>query len=276
MSIRCSLGFDDEERRVLASPYIHWRKILNDISRRSVMRAINGLFFVLGMAFAGVVNAAQGPAVEYSADSYMETAEGVMQGPAYFAPGKERREFTKDGTTMVNITRHDKKVIWSLMPNDKMYMEMKPSEKNSAGDLSLYHFDRTEVGHEVVNGVQTTKNKLIMTGPNGEKMGGFMWVSSEGIVVKMDVIAMDKNSKARIKTELTNIKIGHQDPALFEIPAGYNKMDMGGFAQMMLNGGNKEDDEDSGNDNPDHAKKPEPKEEKKKGFSWRDAIDLIK
>ena len=230
-------------------------------------------------AFSGMVYAAQVPDVEYSADAYMETAEGVMEGPIYVGHGMERREFSTNGVKMINITRHDKKVIWSLMPDNNMYMEMQPSDKNNVGDLSGYHFDRTEVGHEVVNGINTTKNKVIMTGPDGAKMGGFMWVSDQGIVVKMDAIAVDKKSKARFKTELKNIKIGNQDPSLFEIPAGYNRMDMGGIGKLMFNGNeddNGDDEEDGGNNAPKHAAKPEPKEEKKKGFSWRDAIDLIK
>ena len=33
--------------------------------------------------------------------------------------------------------------------------------------------------------------------------------------------------------ELTNIKEGEPDASLFEIPAGYHKMDMGGMMQGM-------------------------------------------
>ena len=238
------------------------------------MQTMKWLLVVVGMVVAGFVNAVEGPNVEYSADSYMETAAGVMQGPAYFAPGKERREYLMDSVHMVNITRRDKKVIWSLMPEDKMYMEMNPSDDNNAGDLSGYQIETTRVGQETVNGVRTTKNKLIMTAPNGDKMGGFMWISNEGIVVKMDAIAVDKNSKARIKSELKNIKIGHVDPSLFEIPDDYTKMDMmGGISKAML-GGDDDDSDDGDVGKPDDSK-PEAKE-KKKGFSWKDAIDILK
>ena len=60
-------------------------------------------------------------------------------------------------------------------------------------------------------------------------MGGFMWMSKENIMVKMDAVSIEKGEKNRFKTELTNIKIGKQDPALFEIPPGFEKMDMPGM-----------------------------------------------
>jgi len=63
-----------------------------------------------GTAFSGTT-----PNVEYSADSVMETADGVMKGRVYVAPGKERREYDQDGEPMVMIVRNDKKVTWMLM-----------------------------------------------------------------------------------------------------------------------------------------------------------------
>jgi hypothetical protein len=196
------------------------------------------------LLFSGIAVAWQQPEVEYSADSYMETADAVIHGPLYVTRGKERREYLQDGERMVMIIRHDKKVMWMLMPDDKMYMEMKTTEesKKSTDDLSNYKIEQTTVGPEVVNGVNTTKSKIIMAGRKGEKLGGFWWQTKEGIIAKMDVIAVDKGSKNRIKSELKNLKVGNQDPRLFEIPSGYSKMSMGDFGKMI--GGDDEDGEE--------------------------------
>ena len=222
---------------------------------------------VAGLALAGPTLAMQPANVEYSADSFMETADNTMNGTVYVAPGKERREYVQDGEKSVMIMRHDKKIMWMLQPEDKTYMEMKLGQgKPRKDDLSAYKIDHTTVGPDTVNGVKTTKSKLIMIGPKGDKLGGFMWATKEGIVVKMDAIAVDKNSKERFKSELKNLKVGKQDPSLFEIPAGYEKMDMsmGGIGKMMMGGSGKED-----------AKQPQEKNEKK-GFGWKDAVDLLK
>ena len=103
--------------------------------------------------------------------------------------------------------------------------------------------------------------------PNGAKMGGFWWMTKDNIMMKMDVISIEKGKKDRMKMELDNLKIGKQDASLFEVPSNYSKMDMsmGGMGKMMMGGGDKDDDA-----------KPAPKEKKKSGFGLKDAVDLLK
>ena len=227
---------------------------------------------VAAMVIAGAAQAAKPtqPQVEYSADSTMETAEVSMKGHVNYAPTRERREMVTDGgDKMIMITRHDKKVAWTLMPSEKMYMEMSLDQASAQAkdDTSKYKIEQTVVGPESLNGVNTTKSKIIMTGPKGEKMGGFMWVSKDNIVVKMDAIAIDKKDKYRFKTELTDLKVGKQDPKLFEVPADYEKMGMPSIGALM--GG---DDKEK----TDGDKKSAGKAEEKKGFGLMDAIKLLK
>jgi len=197
------------------------------------MKITRMLLMSAAMVIAGAVQAASSspPQVEYSADSVLETAEVSMKGHVNYTPTRERREMVmgSGGDKMIMITRHDKKVAWTLMPSEKMYMESSIAQAKSKEDLSSYKIEQTVIGPETVNGVSTTKSKIIMTGPKGEKMGGFMWTTKENIVVKMDAIAIDKKQKHRFKTELTNLKIGKQDPKLFEVPAGYQKMSIPGM-----------------------------------------------
>jgi hypothetical protein len=191
------------------------------------------LLMAAAMAVAGAVQAASPspPQVEYSADSLIETAEVSMKGHVNYTPTRERREMImgSGGDKMITIMRQDKKVSWTLMPSEKMYMEASIAQAKTSADPSSYKVEQTVIGPETVNGVSTTKSKIIMTGPKGEKMGGFMWTTKENIVVKMDAIAIDKKQKHRYKTELTNLKVGKQDPKLFEVPAGYQKMSIPGM-----------------------------------------------
>ena len=197
------------------------------------MKITRMLLMSAAMVIAGAVQAASSspPQVEYSADSVLETAEVSMKGHVNYTPTRERREMVmgSGGDKMIMITRQDKKVAWTLMPSEKMYMESSIAQAKSKEDLSSYKIEQTVIGPETVNGVSTTKSKIIMTGPKGEKMGGFMWTTKENIVVKMDAIAIDKKQKHRYKTELTNLKVGKQDPKLFEVPAGYQKMSIPGM-----------------------------------------------
>jgi hypothetical protein len=209
------------------------------------------------------------PQVEYSADSLMETAEVSMKGHVNYTPTRERREMVtgSGGDKMIMIMRHDKKVAWTLMPAEKMYMEMSLSQASAQAkdDMSKYKIEQTVVGPETLNGVNTTKSKIIMTGPKGEKMGGFMWVTKDNIVVKMDAIAIDKKDKMRFKTELTDLKVGKQDPKQFEVPAGYEKMGMPNIGAMM-----------GGEDKQAGGKKSAGEPQEKKGFDFMDAVKMLK
>ncbi len=212
------------------------------------MTKLKGIVFALAVAIIFAVTAwtadktFQEPDVEYSADEHMETEEISMQAKVYHAPGKERREQDMSGMQQIMIMRRDKGVVWILMPEQKMYMEMKMGQgKKDAADIKDYTIEYTVVGEDVVNGINTTKNKVIMTDKKGNKFGGFMWVSMEGIMVKMDTVSKVEGAKMRVKMERKNLKIQKQDSQLFEIPSGYNKMSMpgigGGFnMQGMMKG----------------------------------------
>lgn len=171
------------------------------------------------------------PKVEYSADSTMETEGGMtMKSRIYYAPGKQRMEMGgADGN--VTIIRRDKKVMWQLMGD--MYMEMPMSQSQDPHDMDV---QMTTVGEETINGIKTTKSKVIATKKDGSKFGGFFWTTKDGITVKMDLLSKDGNEKMRMTQELTNLKIGKQDPKLFEVPPGATKNDMGAMMGGMGKG----------------------------------------
>lgn len=182
-------------------------------------------------AFAG-----PGISAEYSAEEVVETAEGISKTKVYSTPTMERREMSEGGQQMIAITRHDKKIVWNLMPEEKMYMEMpigqSASNKEDKTDLSAYKIEQTPMGQETINGIVMNKGKMIMTGKDGSKMGGFMWTTKEGIIAKMDALSVEQGKKDRFKLEMTNLKIGKQPANLFEIPKGFEKMDMGAMGAM--------------------------------------------
>ena len=169
--------------------------------------------------------------VDYSADSTMETEGGMaMKSRIYHTVNKDRMEMGgSDG--MISIIRKDKKVVWQLMGN--MYMEMPMDNSNTSGMDAFDIVEQTEVGQETINGVKTTKSKIVAVKKDGSgKFGGFFWTTKEGITVKMDMLSKEGEKKLRMTSELSNLKIEKQDPVRFEIPAGYTKNDMGAMMGM--------------------------------------------
>ncbi|OQW37655.1 MAG: hypothetical protein A4E19_13355 [Nitrospira sp. SG-bin1] len=192
--------------------------------------------------------------VDYSADSTMETEGGMtMKGRIYHTVDKERTEMGgTNGMTM--IIRKDKKVVWQLMGD--MYMEMPMNVSNASGMDAFDIIEQAEVGQETVNGIKATKSKIVAVKKDGAgKFGGFFWTTKEGITVKMDLLSKEGDKKTRMTNELTNLKIEKLDPALFEIPAGYTKNDMGAMMGQMMMGGEQPQERRRG------AKKSRPEED---------------
>jgi hypothetical protein len=139
----------------------------------------------LAALVGGILPAAAAPelTVEYSADFTIETAEMVQTGKIYAAPGKERRESFVEGMTSVFIRRDDLGKTWMLMPAQRMYMEIKAGDESQAGsagtDPDDYEVEMTVVGPEELDGMMTTKYKVIMTASDGGKMGGFWWITEQ-------------------------------------------------------------------------------------------------
>ena len=169
------------------------------------------------------------PTVEYSADRVMETAVGTIEGKVYSSKGKERMETSMKGMTSVMILRTDKKESYMLMPAQKMYQQMDFAKaRETVSGTPGEDVTITEEGRETVEGLETTKYKLITA---DKKYGGFMWFTDQGIAVKMDLLSREDGKKSRITMTLKNLEVADQDDALFEVPAGYNKMpSFGGFS----------------------------------------------
>lgn len=173
------------------------------------------------------------PTVEYSADSVL-TAEGMsMRTRVYHALDKERREVQMQGQEQVMILRMDKGVSWMLMPDSSQFMEMPVAAGlESSGDVTGYGIQITPLGKEKLGPMASTKYQMVLSSPEGYPYEGFMWINDQGIVLKMDAAVKGDQSGARLQMELTNIKIGKQDPKLFEVPAGYTKFDMDAFGGL--------------------------------------------
>ena len=172
------------------------------------------------------------PAVEYSADEVITTDDMTITSKVHYAPGKIRKDQNIEGMTQSTIVRQDLKVIWILMPNEMMYMEMPITEGENAsmrdsysGDFSRDTVLHEKLGEETVNGIKAVKNKVTVKDPQSGEFEGLMWLSEDGIIVKMETDQMT--------LDLKNIKMGKQDPQVFEVPAGYSKMGMPGMGGML-------------------------------------------
>jgi hypothetical protein len=162
-------------------------------------------------------------AFEFSADTIM-TAKGMQtKGKIYFKADRFRMD-TKTPEEMIMITRIDKKIIWNIMPAEKMYMEIpfnlqnKPMvEEKFEGEI-----ERKHVGNETIDGHPTKKDLITYKSGNKKEQVYQWWATDINFGVK--TAAIDGSWIQEFK----NIKIESQPNSLFELPAGYQKLQMPG------------------------------------------------
>jgi hypothetical protein len=178
---------------------------------------------------------------EFSADIVDTAKDGGVKAKIFFAKDKIRIEPTQNnarggGALIMNLATQTSTV---LMDQQHMYMDMPVQLANQRG---AYNFFRTgdadnacadwmqqkwnkggtchKVGSDTVSGRSTVKYEG--TNANGES--GAVWLDPK---LRFPVKWQGKNGGG----ELRNIQEAAQPASLFEVPAGYTKMDMGGMMQ---------------------------------------------
>ena len=215
------------------------------MNSNNIIRAVT---FILCLAIAGVAQAFVGTLAvslgqmqevgqiqtSFSADAVLETEDMTANTKVYYQPGMVRDEMNMGGQEMVTIRRFDLQKVWTIL-GEGMYMETAAEETNErAPDYKL--ISREIIGPEIVNGMATIKYKSVYESADG-KFGGFTWFTDDNIAVKGFMVSESEGEKTRIKYEITSLTRGPQQDALFQIPPGYQRFDMGAMAGMrgMMN-----------------------------------------
>ncbi len=174
-------------------------------------------------------------AQEFSADVISNFKGQTFNSKMYFEKDKWRTESENKGMKAISIVRKDKNLLWNLMPDQKMYMEMAIPEQQLRGMSKAVadEISRKKVGTEQINGMPCDKFEISHKNKaTGQTEVLYQWLNRDGIPVK--TAARDGSWS----TELKNIKMGRQPDSLFEVPAGYTKQKMpAGMGKMMGPGG---------------------------------------
>ncbi len=190
--------------------------------------------------------------VSYSGMREIVTSEGTIKMKEFHAPGMQRMEMDGPSGPMVMINRSDKGVAWMLMPSMNMYMEVPATqfEQQTGGGAKV--IEHTKVGSEVIDGHKVDKYKSIFEDAQGNRGGGYYWITKDGIPLKMDVIFKQGEDKHHMKMTLKGLVVEPQPASLFEIPEGYSGMpSMGGMKfPTGMSDGDKASTQGNSNDAP--------------------------
>ncbi len=161
-------------------------------------------------------------AIEFSADSIHTTLGRTFKGKIYYKGDKIRIEVIDSVHRGYNIIRKDKNIMWMVMPDRKIWMEVPfdatrgiQFEKKVKGEI-----DRRFIKTERINGHPTRKYEVTLRyGDNIFKV--YQWIATD-----LDFTIKSAAIDGSWVQELRNIKIGNLPDSLFEIPSGYKKIEI--------------------------------------------------
>lgn len=168
-------------------------------------------------------------AADFTSDMILKTDDRVMKGKTFIKGENIRQEIEIAGKKQVMIIRKDKDVVWMLMPENKMYLEMPGSKglKNvpQMGQEELEKkAEKKGLGREKINGYNCEKYQFTFY----DKSIGTMtqWFSKKlNFPIKIEM----NSPSTQMTTEYKNIKEKAVSDELFEVPSGYKKMSMPGM-----------------------------------------------
>jgi|HubBroStandDraft_1064217.scaffolds.fasta_scaffold00022_95 hypothetical protein len=162
-------------------------------------------------------------AVPFSAARSVVTGGKTYDGRVYATPGMQRHEQILNGLPIVAILRADRQVAWLMLPGLHIYAEF--AFPKAVTDYDGIGALGEPVGNETVSGLKSARYRVEHEGTDGSALDGWVWMTRDGIVTKLDgTYSSPKNKLVKASFLLTDVKLGPQDPALFEIPKGVKKL----------------------------------------------------
>jgi outer membrane lipoprotein-sorting protein len=178
---------------------------------------------LVGLAVLSLLLVGLAQAAEFSATVITKSQGHKMEGKIYKKGENIRRDFSTPEGKSISILRADKKVMWMVMPGQKMYMEMPFGKETLSKALNLPK-DKAgmkKLGTEKIAGYDTDKYEATVDMGHGKKSQVTLWIAKKlGAPIKME--SADKS----FTQEYQDIKEGGVSDQLFEVPAGYQKMNM--------------------------------------------------
>lgn len=204
--------------------------------KRTVLATLGALIIGVGSAFAVSAGEYSGPGFSGVAWYGENGTADQKLGPVNVDTPGFRMEVSEQGQHVAVVALWDQEISYSLMMNEKMYIEIPTEETGtSAADFEGKPCDgyrnSERVGPETVNGRATEKWRCtgeIDPDPDQPAADSTSWFDP---VLGFPVREAKDNGQV---FEIRDIVVARQDASLFEIPPGFQKLDMNALMQQMM------------------------------------------
>ncbi len=163
-------------------------------------------------------------AAQFKADMVQDIGTKSKTSKIYVKDTRYRMEEKDDGQPIIIIVDQDAGVTRILVPMEKKYKEMKTSDVGSlmndpiqAAKFSATTYQQKSLGIESISGFACDKSSLY----HEEQLLMTQWVSKK-LMFHLKIVTHGSGGRTM---EFKNIKEGPVDDALFQVPAGFTKIE---------------------------------------------------
>jgi len=192
------------------------------------IKVVKGLIAFILFVSLGLVPSFFASAAEFSAEMIQQMAGQTMTGKIYVKGTKMRMEMNTPAGPVVTIALPDVGKSLMLQQANKIYMEMPIDAASSIPHMSETDFEKIAhkqpLGNEKINGYDCDKYEIIY---HDTSMGTLIqWISKR---LNYPIKMIYNGPQGDLVTEYRKIKEGGVKNSLFQVPAGYNKMEIPGM-----------------------------------------------
>ncbi len=189
---------------------------------RALVCALLALILLVATDGAMLAGTLGDPRIGFSAERVLVFDGHSYIGQMWNMPGAQRHEQELPSLKPVFILHADRTIGDILLP--QLHTAVEFAMPKALAVLGRPGVLGKAVGEEIINGIATTRYAVDKDIPEGH-LSGMLWLSADGIPMRCDGSLTRTNGKvSTVHWELRHVRVGPQDAALFEVPAGYSKL----------------------------------------------------
>lgn len=124
---------------------------------------------------------------------------------------------------VISIIRPDKKLVYVIYPDQQVLLSMPLPKEDYEGSDQAPKIAKTPLGKETIDGHPCVKNRVIISGANGQSAEAITWDATDLKDLPIQIETQEKGSTSIVRFK--QVQFARPTEGLFEAPSGYTSYD---------------------------------------------------
>ncbi|MCW5771228.1 MAG: hypothetical protein KIT16_06300 [Rhodospirillaceae bacterium] len=216
-----------DESAAMASRTRALYSLFRHLPQKGSPMRVFALLAILLVAAPAVAAEGWGPPTSpYSATLDFTDGSGeTLKHTIHFTAERQRLDYKVGEREESVIVDKVEAAVFILYPQLKRYRKAPLVEPEFDFGIGRETTKREKLGEEAMAGRPTVKYKVEAKTAQGQVFTGFAWLTAERIVVRLEGEVQQGRRKRKLVMAASALKVGPVDPAVFRIPADFQRIE---------------------------------------------------